>query len=493
MKRTQLTAIAILLFSQALIFSCRLDVPIKEMTMARSAIKKAHQAMAEKYDMKNLRKSIVHLYKAHRYIKKENVSKAKKEALESLNYANAAIIKSLPLAVKDTLAEAMTLYSEAEMLYAEKYAPEELKLADKKINETDRLKSEKKLWDSLSRAREARETAQSAKNICLKKIPSIKSDIDRINTEIADLLTQDISKNSKSDLAAAKTTISSAITLLTENNVKKAVGLIDETEEVIKKIKISLKITSAKERIKSIRDEADKLKNERGIEFASEDIEVVISTLNEAESLLEQNKIEETLLKISDAENSLKIAKEKTIKGLAYSKSKSAERLLNETIEKDKAKRYKDDTDKASTIIKNGNTLLGNGSFKESILKFEEAESLLNSLSVAGEKDYFKDKEKYSYLKNEKGAKIYKVTLNRKDRDCLWRIAQKVYKNAKLWPLIYMANKDKIKDPDLIFPGQTFIVPPVPKKKKSQPADDKNKEIETEGIKSDKSEIESKS
>ena len=58
----------------------------------------------------------------------------------------------------------------------------------------------------------------------------------------------------------------------------------------------------------------------------------------------------------------------------------------------------------------------------------------------------------------------YVVKYNPQKRDCLWRIAHYVYKDAKLWPLIYMANKSMIKDPDLIFPGQKFIIPPIPRK-----------------------------
>jgi nucleoid-associated protein YgaU len=45
--------------------------------------------------------------------------------------------------------------------------------------------------------------------------------------------------------------------------------------------------------------------------------------------------------------------------------------------------------------------------------------------------------------------------------DCLWNIAKKKdhYGNGFAWPKIYNANKDKIKDPDLIFPKQVFKVP----------------------------------
>jgi len=34
-----------------------------------------------------------------------------------------------------------------------------------------------------------------------------------------------------------------------------------------------------------------------------------------------------------------------------------------------------------------------------------------------------------------------------------------IYSDSKRWPEIYEANKDKIKDPDLIYPNQTFVIP----------------------------------
>ncbi len=45
--------------------------------------------------------------------------------------------------------------------------------------------------------------------------------------------------------------------------------------------------------------------------------------------------------------------------------------------------------------------------------------------------------------------------------DCLWKIASylTVYGDASKWPKIYEANKDKIKDPDLIYPNQVFVIP----------------------------------
>jgi len=45
--------------------------------------------------------------------------------------------------------------------------------------------------------------------------------------------------------------------------------------------------------------------------------------------------------------------------------------------------------------------------------------------------------------------------------DCLWLIASylSIYSDSKRWPEVYEANKDKIKDPDLIYPKQEFVIP----------------------------------
>lgn len=43
--------------------------------------------------------------------------------------------------------------------------------------------------------------------------------------------------------------------------------------------------------------------------------------------------------------------------------------------------------------------------------------------------------------------------------DSLSKIAQRFYGNATEWPKIHEANRDQIKDPDLIYPGQKLIIP----------------------------------
>ena len=70
-----------------------------------------------------------------------------------------------------------------------------------------------------------------------------------------------------------------------------------------------------------------------------------------------------------------------------------------------------------------------------------------------------------SAVYKEFASQFNPVKYNPEERDCLWRISLELYGNANLWPLIYIENRGKIIDPDLIFPGQKLVIPPDPMKK----------------------------
>jgi nucleoid-associated protein YgaU len=56
----------------------------------------------------------------------------------------------------------------------------------------------------------------------------------------------------------------------------------------------------------------------------------------------------------------------------------------------------------------------------------------------------------------------YTVGTWARNRDCLWNIAKKpkIYDNPFLWPKIWQGNRDQIKNPDVIHPGQKLKIPP---------------------------------
>lgn len=59
----------------------------------------------------------------------------------------------------------------------------------------------------------------------------------------------------------------------------------------------------------------------------------------------------------------------------------------------------------------------------------------------------------------EEATEFYTV----KSGDSLSKIAKKYYGNAMKYPTIFEANREVIKDPDLIYPGQVLRIPKIAK------------------------------
>jgi len=90
------------------------------------------------------------------------------------------------------------------------------------------------------------------------------------------------------------------------------------------------------------------------------------------------------------------------------------------------------------------------------------AEQLSEKLAAQTEELLAAVKEETKRRKEEAAKKAVTSVLHTVIKgECLWRIAEyaTIYGDPFLWPLIYSANRDQIKDPDLIFPGQVFSVP----------------------------------
>ena len=100
------------------------------------------------------------------------------------------------------------------------------------------------------------------------------------------------------------------------------------------------------------------------------------------------------------------------------------------------------------------------------LLKSAEA-NLVKAVASYDEKDYIKAIDFAGKASDDAkaamsacvAASVGKYTV--KTGDNLWNIAKdgKVLDDPFLWPLIYKTNRDKIKDPDLIFPTQEFELP----------------------------------
>ena len=60
--------------------------------------------------------------------------------------------------------------------------------------------------------------------------------------------------------------------------------------------------------------------------------------------------------------------------------------------------------------------------------------------------------------------------------DTLAKIAERTLGDAGLWPLLYRANRDRIKDPARVDPGQELSVPGPDEEPPAPPADHRSAE-----------------
>lgn len=194
---------------------------------------------------------------------------------------------------------------------------------------------------------------------------------------------------------------------------------------------------------------------------------------------------------LKSAELQMEEAKNHTFKGKYYDKAKAelevvkskaagAEKVAKEkSAENDKVALKLEELSKEIDILKADSTKYASLEYSDLLKKYQKAKALVDDCKpeeakaliaeiekllkttketiAAGKAEELRKALEQQVVKNENtkpSAQEYTVIKG----DSLWKISDKKYVNPFMWPLIYWANKDAIKDPDLIFPGQIFKV-----------------------------------
>lgn len=87
--------------------------------------------------------------------------------------------------------------------------------------------------------------------------------------------------------------------------------------------------------------------------------------------------------------------------------------------------------------------------------EYRAVEIKKTKLKKTKKKKTTKKKSKPKRPAAKKKTKTYIV----KSGDCLWNIAKRFYGNGAQYTKIYNANRGKIKNPNLIYPGQVLTIP----------------------------------
>lgn len=466
----------------AFILSCELKVPVTEIIAARTAVEDAKKFGAEKHAPEDIKKAEDLLLQSHDYITDNKVDEAKKAADEALAAAKAAENKSLPVYAEEQIQKSDEAYKEAELAYAEKFSPEKFAQAGVLNSDARQLKEKGEFKQSAEQADKSFALSVASRDESLQNSSVIEGEVNSAEKKLTELKANKFSSAAENNLASAGTSIDNAKKGMESRDYKTSLQEIelakkelDTAAELIRKQKIYASI-------QSLRAEMDEMQGRSESADVKEDLDNALLELNGAEASLEQNNITDAEIKVEQAEKLILGSNVKMKKNSAIAAIAKSEKLLVQARGKDSESKYKENLDKADTVISQGKTALNSEKYNDALTSAEEAETIisavLNSMEAAAadiavktEKDVTAETEKKPAEivtepeKKEEPGKTYVVQWRKKNTDCLWRISQAVYKDASYWPAIYLANKEQIKDPDLIFPGQKFIIPPKPQKR----------------------------
>lgn len=390
-----------LIGSMLLAVACGERIPIKEMVAAKAAITKALSVKADKYADEELEAAKTKLFASHDFIKNDDMKKAAASADESLKSAEAAYNKAVPLLAKDTIDVGEQSLAEAVSANAEQLAKTEYADAKSAMDTANSEYENKKFYEAYQQALIADSKAKTARTAAIGKKDVLKDAIDEVKLTIQKAEKYNAEKIAPENLRLAKENAEIAETSYEDLTLKKGfdaqhVAKFNADEAYLK----SVKQTSETE-IAASKALIEKAENSEGAEAAADELEAAKESQKNAEEKYADSRYDE-----------------------AIDYAREASRLSGIVIV---TKKPVIETDKGTVSAGDGIDA-GDGSSKA-----ENAEH----------EDYF----------------LYTVVYRQKLKDCLWRIAGRFYKNPLKWKKIYHANKDKIKDPDLIYPGWILKVP----------------------------------
>lgn len=464
-----------------LFFACEADIPVKELVSAKESIEQARLYMAEKYSPQELKSSESLIYDSHTKLKEEKTDEAKKLALESYKSSQKALKKSLPLYSTDLINETEEMIKSAENAFAEKLSTElfvkarELHIKAKSENDS------KEYIAAIETSIEAKRYAVQASIKSSENASTIRESHRELTERVQLLSSQKDSRVIQGELLKAGNSLGNIKKLIDSNMYKEAFFQLNSTSEEIAAAEKKLKKHSYKSKISELRESISTILSKNSGKTLKLNLDKASVMLNKAESFLEQNDIAGTEENIKTAEDLIGKSNSIILMDSLNSKIEDVEGKIGKARKLDSLGKEKENIETAEGNISNARELMNSGSYGESESKIKDADELIISVlrnldknkettiasseGLKTKSDKKAEEKVKTQIKTDKAAETYTVKWRKKNTDCLWRISQKLYNDASLWPAIYLANRDQIKDPDLIFPGQKLKIPPKPNKR----------------------------
>ncbi|MFO1479723.1 MAG: DUF4398 domain-containing protein [Turneriella sp.] len=441
MQKSKFRARAAMLISaaaMALVVGCGDPIPMEEMGVAKVAIARAETVKSSKYSAQNFDGAQKALLDAHNLIEQGKMSDAKEKAVEAKKLADAAYDESAPKLAQETRGEAEVAIRSAEEANAEQFAADDLGAAKASLVQGDKYYESKDYLSSYHLFEESREKARKALTTSEAQVEVMKRDLAEIDDTIAAAERAGAAQSAPDTLKKAKDAAGHARGDLENKKLKSAYTNIEAAKVSSKEALVVAQKQSATEKLAQ----------------AKKDVAGAERKLNDLKARASSGKGAKALEQSEEAQQALKTADENLV---------AAKEALNAAREAEKNQAYGEvitQSEEASRLAK----VLTDSLPETEVLLAQAKDRSSGAEGTGTEEGSSEETEKPAKAEDDSkaGWKTYKVRYIPENRDCLWKIAgyKFIYNNPRLWPKIYRANKAKIKNPDLIYPGQVFKIPP---------------------------------
>ncbi|GIX43006.1 MAG: peptidoglycan-binding protein LysM [Leptospiraceae bacterium] len=443
-------------------FNCSKPVPTEDLVKARKSIEEVQKNNPEGKAKELLDKSIEELKLAHEKLPEEEYDLAKEKANISYSLSRLAYQEWFPSAVENLKKEYEDKIKQAEEANAEMLAKEDYETSKSFFEEANQLISQ------LEENKLTQEEKDKIENNTYASNEEKKQLVTKLEANL--IVYGSIQDKLKKALKSA--TIAYETSLTYKDEYFDELRSLEEKFNQAKEYKAEKYEPEKSALIQQKIDETKQLIDNNQLKNAYSNLETLKSDIDEVYAISLKNYSEE---KLNEANTSFEKAKENVNKNrnvLGQNRSKIDEMLLagNEALNNAKndyeSENYESSIKNSEEVIKISGVLNDLVEQSSSVyrrnLALEEQRKREEALKKQQEEELKKSEQEIQQENlTEENIKLIYTVKKTKPAECLWRIAGKkeIYNNPRKWKKIYEANKDQIKNPNLIYPGQKLRIP----------------------------------
>ncbi len=359
------------------------------------------------------------------------------------------------------MAEAKKAIADARKVKAEKYAPQELISAQKKLLAShDRVATK----DVDGAKKSAEESAALALAAYQKAIPLLAKDTIAIAEKSMDEAGEAYAERlAVEDYRAAEDLLKEANDSFQNRSYTEAYEAALQADEKAKSARstaLGMKETlrDAIIEVKRTIEEATKLGARR---YTPDRVALAVENVGIAETAYTGNELKKGFSAVEVAKLNADEALLVALKGAAEERFGEARKAVNAAEQSKLAVSRKAELDAANESLEEAKLRLAEQKYRESIEASEEALRLARAVTGgdAGAAEVAGGETTAEEVSGEKEYFLYTVQRRQRYKDCLWYIAKKFYKDGRQWKRIYEYNRNRIANPNLIRPGWVLKIP----------------------------------